>query len=132
MNDNSIKTIKPKIDKKTLEKLKKQLSPEGQVTIHISHRSRREVSLLRVWKTIFLFDNNSEHKSKLLHFYNISLYPEWTAIKYGETRNFTLIFSALPKTCTHFNMVEQIPEEGAWVCNNIPRTQDDIYYLILL
>ena len=73
---NTLTTTKPKIDQATKKKLKKELSLEGQVTIHIDFNAKIEGSLLRIWKTTFLFSKNSSHKSKLLQHYNIPLYPQ--------------------------------------------------------
>ena len=128
----NISTInKPIADRTTKEKVEKELSLEGQVTIHINFSAKIENSLLRLWKTTYLFSKNSSHKSKLLHHYNIPLYPRWTRVRLGQTIRFTLIFSALPKSCTHFDLIEQIPESGGFAFKNITRNSTDVYHLTL-
>ena len=128
---DSLTIVKPQIDQVAKEKLEEELDLEGQVTIHMDFKSKIEGSLLRVWKTTFLFSKNSSHKSKLLHHHNIPLYPEWKLVKLGKRIRFTLIFSALPKPCTHFDLIEQIPESGGFVFKNISRNSSDVYHIIL-
>jgi len=128
---NTLTTTKPKIDQATKKKLEKEFKLEGQVTIHIDFTAKIEGSLLRIWKTTFLFSKNSTHKSKLLHHYNIALYPQWMQVSLGQAIRFTLIFSALPKSCTHFDMIEQIPESGGFAFRNITRNSTDVYCLTL-
>ena len=50
----------------------------------------------------------------------------------GQTINFTLIFSGLPKHCKLFDMVENIPEPGGFVFENIVRNNSDVYLLEIL
>jgi hypothetical protein len=128
---DSITTLEPKVDKETLEKIKENMAIEGQVTINISYTARLENSLLRLWKTTYLCSKDSFHKSKLIHHYNIALYPQWMQVKLGQTIKFTLIFSALPKSCTHFDLIEQIPESGGFCYKNIKRNTTDVYHLNL-
>ena len=128
---NTLTTTKPKIDQATKKKLEKDFNLEGQVTIHIDFSAKFESSLLRIWKTTFLFSKNSSHKSKLLQHYNIPLYPQWMRVKLGQTIRFTLIFSALPKSCTHFDFIEQIPESNGFAFRNIARNSTDVYCLTL-
>ena len=71
---NTLTITKPKIEQATKEKLEKELSFEGQVTIHIDFNAKIESSLLRLWKTTFLFSKNSAHKSKLYQFKLIMRY----------------------------------------------------------
>jgi hypothetical protein len=105
---------------------------ECQVTIHISFTNyTSQVTWLRIWKSTYLFTKECSKKSQLLHFYNIAFYPKYTFVQGGQTIQFTLIFSALPKSCKRFNLVEQIPEPGGFVFNNIVRNSTDVYYLTL-
>jgi len=121
----------PRIDQNTKEEIKEDITTEGQVIIHIRFSSLIENSLLRLWKTTFLFSKDSSHKSKLVHHYNIALYPKWTRVKLGQTIKFTLVFSALPKSCAHFDLVEQIPESGGFEFKNIERNTTDVYHIML-
>ena len=128
---NTLITQKPVIDESIKEKIKEDVTLEGQITIHFSFCPKIENSLLRVWKTTFLFSKNSSHKSKLLHHHNIPLYPDWMLVKLGKNIRFTLIFSALPKSCTHFDLTEQIPEADGFAFKNIARNSSDVYHLVL-
>lgn len=47
----------------------------------------------------------------------------------GQTINFTLVFTGLPKNCIRFNMVEDIQEAGGFVINNIERNKTDVYLI---
>lgn len=120
-----------KVDLNAKEKKNEIIAIEGQVTVHICYSSLIENSLLRLWKTTYLFSKDSFHKSKLIHHYNIALYPQWMRVKLEQTIKFTLIFSALPKSCTHFDLIEQIPEPGGFCFKNIIRNTTDVYYLNL-
>jgi hypothetical protein len=81
---------------------------------------------VRIWRSTFLFDHASGHRSKLLHAENICMYPEWYYFD-GNHHTFTLYFEALPKDCSLFDMVEVIPQPGGFVVNRIPRNPEDVY-----
>ena len=100
---------------------------ESQVTIHL-HLNFVEFSTIRIWKSTFLVPHNTGDKVNLVHAENISLYPEWTFCRTGETIC-TLIFKGLPKDCTVFDMVEEIPEPGGFYIPNIQRNNSDVYHL---
>lgn len=130
--NGSITIIQPKVDKETLEKINNDMGLEGQVTIHISFTNHVPVNqLLRIWKTTYLFDKDSSNKSKLIQHYNISFYPKWMIVNFRQTLTFTLVFSALPRSCKHFELIEQIPEPGGFVFKNIARNSSDVYHLTL-
>jgi hypothetical protein len=124
-------TTSPSIAKELKEKLKENLSLESQVVVHINFTSPGRASWLRIWPSTFLFDNHSPHKSKLIFHHNITLYPSYVLVHPDDSLQFTLIFSALPKSCTAFDLIEQIPEKGGFVFRNIQRNTTDIYDLKL-
>jgi hypothetical protein len=112
------------------EDLKEKLNPEqeGQIVIHFQYKCMEPLGTwLRAWKTTYLFDCHSSHKSELVHVENIPMYPDSATIHYGKFFSFTLIFSPLPKDCTHFDLKEIIPEAGGFFFNNISRNESDIY-----
>ena len=85
---------KPAIDLEVKEKIKEDMALEGQVTIHIDFTAKIEGSLLRIWKTTFLFSKNSAHKSKLLHHYNILALSAMDAGQFGRNYSiYTYFFS---------------------------------------
>jgi transposase-like protein len=114
--------------KKPLEKIKE----ESQVTIHFKYTGSMWGDKIRIWKSTFLHAKGSSHRSSLIHVENISLHPTWTHVSAGETINFTLIFSGLPKDCEYFDLIEDIPEPGGFIINDIKRNNSDVYHFTML
>ena len=119
--------INPVISDETKKKLAAQIYEEGQVTVHCTISSVSEESCVRIWRTTYLIDKQSDHRSKLLHIEGVSQYPVWTIVPPTRTLHFTLIFSALPGSCKVFDFLEQIPEPGGFVYPGIRRNSTDIY-----
>lgn len=107
------------------------LENESQVTIHCTVRDDSPFAAIRVWRTTFLVDQASGHKSQLLHAEGIVFQPQWQAMPISGVARFTLIFAGLPKSCKRFNFEEIIPESGAWKVNNIQRNSMDVYRIEL-
>jgi transposase-like protein len=114
--------------KKPLEKIKE----ESQVTIHFKYTGSMWGNKIRIWKSTFLHAKGSSHRSSLVHVENISVHPTWTHVSAGETINFTLIFSGLPKDCESFDLIEDIPEPGGFIINDIKRNNSDVYHFTML
>ncbi len=123
--------VKPLIDKETLVQLLHDELTESQVIVHCSYRPFHNHDKIRIWKSTYLFDNNSDHKSNFVSSENISLYPNWTWVEANKTHIFTLIFTGLPKSCESFDLIESIPEPGGFEVRNIRRNKSDVYYLKL-
>jgi hypothetical protein len=100
---------------------------ESQVIIHL-HLDFVELSTIRIWRSTYLIPHTKGDKVNLVHAENISFYPEWTFCRTGETVC-TLIFKGLPKDCTVFDMIEEIPEPGGFYIPNIQRNNSDVYHL---
>jgi transposase-like protein len=113
--------------KKPLEKIKE----ESQVTIHFKYTGSMWGDKIRIWKSTFLHAKGSSHRSSLVHVENISVHPTWTHVSAGETINFTLIFSGLPKDCEYFDLIEDIPEPGGFIINDIKRNNSDVYHFTM-
>jgi hypothetical protein len=64
-----------------------------------------------------------------LHCENIALHPDWMYVPSDYTACFTLFFSPLPKDCVSFDLIEKIPESGAFELLNIGRNNSDVYQL---
>ncbi len=123
---------KPKVEisSKLMEELEHQINEAGQVVVHCFYQASSFYGdKIRIWKTTYLFDHHSSHRSEMVHTHNISLYPIWTTLMPNQLYSFTLIFSGLPKTCTLFDLVEQIPASGAFELRNIKRNKTDVYYV---
>jgi len=88
--------------------------------------------LVRIWRTTVLRDCHSSAHSKLIHAENISYAPVWTMIPDRGTYTFLLIFEALPKSCTQFDLIEDIPEQNGFLVKNIVRNKSDVYQVNLL
>ena len=119
------------IDPSITESLKSETEPESQVIVHFSYTGESYVSPIRIWRSTYLIPAESSHKSRLLHFENISEYPTWTYVMYKKTLHFTLIFEGLPRNCRVFTLHEQIPETGGFLIENIARNTSDVYYIDL-
>jgi len=124
-------TTKPKkiqkieVDEELLEKALTETDLEKQVIVHCFLKSGHEEMLIRIWNSTYLRDQDSAHKSKLLTSHNITIYPIWMEIR-GNAR-FTLVFSALPKSCTSFDLFEDIPQGGGFYTGLISRNKTDVY-----
>lgn len=90
----------------------------------IVHCTVLEETLIRIWPTTFLVQDNGERKG-LLQAYHITAYPYWKYVPPGHT--FTLVFEGLDKTCFLFDLLEDIPEPGGFHIENIERNKSDVY-----
>jgi hypothetical protein len=105
---------------------------EKQVIVHcIIYGDKNVIYTVRVWPSIYLIPKGSNHRCRLLHHFNITFYPEWQPIKPNETLRFTLVFEGLPADCTHFDLMEIIPEPGGFEVINIRRNNEDVYTLVI-
>ncbi|HLO52663.1 MAG TPA: hypothetical protein VK169_00165 [Saprospiraceae bacterium] len=129
MSPTIIDKPKTKIDRKVLKALQAYESTEGQVIIHGFVKTQHEDMFIRIWPTTFLFDQHSSYQSELVHYEKISGFPTWTLVPSHSEFVFTLIFSALPKSCIIFDLVELIPQSNGFQVKNILRNDTDVYYL---
>ena len=122
-----VPVVKPKVktQKEVREKILSEVSEESQVIVHCTFYGYG--SLIRIWQSTFLFSHESSHVSKLVHHENITLYPNWMEVSPTGTTKFTLVFTALPKSCKKFDLIEKIPQSGGFECRNINRNKTDIY-----
>lgn len=115
------------ISEELLAEIQSKTLEEKQVILHCYFEPEMEGSLIRIWKSSYLIDKASGHKSELVHQENISLYPFWTVVPAGKEYCFTLIFTGLPSSCTYFDFAEIIPQDGGFFVGNIARNKTDIY-----
>ena len=124
--------IKPKISEEILRKLQSELIEEKQVILHCCYKSQNFLEeKIRIWGSTYLADSNSDHVSKLIHFENITLFPEWTDVPYGKEYWFTLVFAGLPQDCKVFDFIELIPQNGGFLEEGIVRNGSDVYKIRL-
>ena len=107
------------------------LLEDSYVYVHCSFPIPTPGMLIRVWKTTFLSDNHSSSRSQLIHAENISYAPEWTMIPDKGVYSFLLIFSALPKSCILFDLIEDIPQPNGFLVKGIKRNKTDVYRITL-
>jgi len=125
---------KPKVEiaPEILKKLQECTQEDGQVVVHcISGGSSFYDSYIRVWPSTYLFDQNSDHSSELVHVEKISLAPEWMLVPAGTVAHYSLIFSGLPKDCVQFDLEEVMPLPGCFKAKNIRRNSADVYFVRL-
>lgn len=124
--------LKPFIADQLLASLQPEIEEESQVILHCCVKSQSFFQeKIRIWSSTYLVDRTLEHVSKLIHFENITLFPEWTDIADGKEYWFTLVFSGLPKDCKVFDFLELIPQNGGFFCEGITRNSSDVYKIIL-
>lgn len=123
------KKINPKIevDESILEEARNETEIEKQVIVHCFLKASSQEMLIRIWKSTYLRDKDSSHKSKLLTAHNITVFPTWMLVKGGRGAKFTLVFSALPKACKSFDLFEDIPQGGGFFTGLISRNKSDVY-----
>jgi hypothetical protein len=126
IDENPVKIIADQL----LEELKAINVAEGQVIVHGLFKSPpAENVFIRIWPTTFLFDKHSDHRSELVWCDKIALFPQWTEVSADTFFTFTLVFTALPSSCTVFDLAEVIPESGGFFIGDIIRTSEDVYYV---
>jgi hypothetical protein len=102
---------------------------ESHVYVHCYFNNTSTNLLIRIWKSTYLTDKNSSHRSKLVHIENISYAPVWTPVPPNSPFQFLLIFEALPKGCEIFDLVEDIPQPGGFYVSSIMRNKIDVYHV---
>jgi len=120
---------RPDVETEVLTSIDPSVLDDSYVYVHCHFQNDGLEMLIRVWRTTFLVDRDSGARSELVHAENISFAPQWTLIPDGKTYTFLLIFSSLPKGCTQFDLIEEIPQPGGFVVQDIPRNQQDVYHV---
>jgi hypothetical protein len=111
----------------TLASIDPDVLEDSYVYVHCQFPIPAPGMLIRIWKTTVLKDCHSSGQSQLIHAENISYAPQWTLIPDQGVYSFLLIFSALPKACTLFDLVEEIPQPGGFLVKGIARNKTDVY-----
>ena len=113
----------------TLVEVETEPLQDSHVYVHCYYDNPGMEMLIRIWRSTFLVDIGSEFRAKLVHAENISYAPQWTLIPDKKTFRFLLIFEGLPRSCTQFNLLEDIPQAGGFFVPNIPRNETDVYHV---
>jgi hypothetical protein len=112
-------------------KLLKKTDQERQIIMHchiLPGTFSGVIGPLRIWPTTYLIDHENQFRSQLIDAFNISLYPDWFSVPDRKRiHRIALVFSGLHPDCKEFDLVEDIPEEGAFVVRHIIRNQMGVY-----
>jgi len=128
---NPINESQKTVNEEPVNQSEEEVGVEKQIIIHCRcDSSGSEDSYLRIWKTTYLIDHDSEYKCNLLFAFKISFYPVWDLLPGNSSRKFTLIFGGLPKSCRMFDLIEVADGTGEFVSKGIVRNKEDVYYLI--
>lgn len=108
-----------------------EIQEEAQVIVHCSFYNDPTLYYgemgLRVWRETYLIDEATGIQYPLIKALNIVYQPNWCFIGPGETKHFTMIFEALPKSCTSFTLAELINQPGPFIVRGISRKPSDVY-----
>jgi hypothetical protein len=128
----------PLIEKTEIQldpKILTEIQEEAQVIVHCSFYNDSTLYFgemgVRVWKETFLIDEATGVKVQMIKALGIVYQPDWYFLAPGETKRFTMIFEALPKTCVSFTLAEIINQPGAFVVKGILRNNSDVYHVRL-
>jgi hypothetical protein len=128
IQDPPVKT-KPEIDGEVLAAIDPSTLEDSFVYVHCYFENQSDDMLIRIWRSTYLIDRASGSRSELVHIENISYAPMWTMIPKKGTFSFLLIFSALPKDCLMFDLLEDIPQAGGFYVQGIKRNELDVYHV---
>ncbi len=120
---------KPSVEQEVLASIDPATLEDSFVYVHCYFDNQSDDMLIRIWRSTFLIDRASGSRSELIHAENISYAPQWTMIPRKGTFSFLLIFSALPKDCVVFDLLEDIPQAGGFFIQDIKRNQLDVYHV---
>jgi hypothetical protein len=126
MSEVTMKAVE-RVETEVLTEVESTVLEESCVYVHCVFPIHSPGMLMRIWRSTYLIDRSSGARSELLHAENISYAPQWTLLPEAGTFNFLLIFSSLPKTCTLFDLVEEIPQPGGFCVSGIARNMKDVY-----
>jgi hypothetical protein len=122
---------RPQIDIDVLTSIDSSMLEDSYVYVHCHYNNEGDDTLIRIWRSTFLIDKNSGSRAALVHAENISFAPVWTWIPASRAFTFLLVFKALPKGCTQFDLLEDIPQAGGFFIGDIQRNEQDVYHIHL-
>ncbi len=130
MSVSPVRTPVTRMRRSVKKQLREETREEKQVTIHCHYTCTNPYGMyIRIWPTTYLIAHDIQHRSDLLHVENIPVFPIWLAVPPGVRRQFTLIFSGLPKSCNRFDLKEEIPQSGGFFVGDIVRSETDVYHV---
>ena len=108
------------------EELLTHIDERGQVTVRCRFDSA-DFNLIRIWRSTYLVCYDTGHRSELLYADGIAIAPQWMPVLPGAAALFTLIFAPLPKECSAFDLIEDIPQAENFHVAGIGRNRRDMY-----
>lgn len=99
------------------------------IKCHVNYS--QDSDAFRLNESTFLLDTKNNTKLKLIKYYGVLPYPEWTEVKKGEALIVTLVFEKLPLNCETFSLIEDIVEPGGFLVENIKYKSTGFYELEL-
>lgn len=126
-----IPVVKPEISTDVLTSIDPDSLTDAYIYVHCHYQNEYDEMFIRVWRSTFLVDRDSGSRAKLVHAENISYAPIWTYIPGKQMYTFLLIFSTLPKDCTVFDLIEDIPQAGGFHVSGIARNEQDVYHVTI-
>ncbi len=123
---------KPEIGIEVLASISPQTLEDSHIYVHCYFNNVYKDMLIRIWQTTFLVDKASGSRASMVHAENISIAPQWTLIADGTTFRFLLIFASLPKSCEHFDFIEEIKQAGGFLVKDILRNKEDVYHITIV
>jgi hypothetical protein len=127
-----IPAVKPEIGADVLTSIDPNSLTDSYIYVHCHYQNEYDEMFIRVWRSTFLIDLASASRAQLVHAENISYAPQWTYIPGKQLYTFLLIFSALPKDCKIFDLVEDIPQAGGFHVSGIVRNELDVYHVTIV
>ena len=103
---------------------------EKQIIVHCFISPEIDM-VVRIWPSTNLIGQNGV-QSDLIHAMNITYAPEWTPVRAFSSKQFTLIFQALPPEVVSFALSETMAggNRGFYVAD-IQRKKSDVYKIYL-
>jgi hypothetical protein len=120
---------KPYVAELVFKAAKTSVSASQNVYVHCYFQNAWDDAFIRIWRSTFLVDRNSGEKASLMHAENIAVAPLWMLIRNRKVHRFLLIFSRLPKECSSFDLIEDIPQSGGFCVRQINRNGQDVYHV---
>lgn len=108
------------------EELLTHIDERGQVTVRCSFASH-DFNLIRIWRSTCLICYDTGQRSELLYADGIAIAPQWMPVLPGSPVRFTLVFAPLPRACSYFDLLEDIPQAGGFHVAGIRRNERDLY-----
>jgi len=122
-------TTRPDVQVEVATETSTDVQQESHVYVHCYFKNTHTDMLIRIWRTTFLVDHGSGSRSGLIHVENISYAPEWTLVPDRKLFHFLLIFDALPRACSSFDLIEEIPQADGFHVEGILRNKSDVYHV---